>query len=271
MNPVQELKTLLEWIASQPESTPFRHVKTPLLQYYSKINSLENLIQTKSNDLDSILQDLSDRNEKLSSALQVIEAELKQKSEGLIALQEKIECLNMTLIEKEYQILEIKGINQQLQLQVPENSLNLRKVIELQSEIEGKVYEVLTLNTENKRLHQNLELSQTANNSYIKTIEELREKLKSLRIEYHEEKISKGYYEVKGFECNNIDHYCYCGKHCNFIDKVTADATTQTFFKPKHRKRQSGEMQRQTKVHEFIAYTSCMASAIEEFIITRNN
>ncbi|OMJ67577.1 hypothetical protein SteCoe_35211 [Stentor coeruleus] len=119
---------------------------------------------------------------------------------------------------------------------------DVKKIIELTSEIEQKEYEIIIQNTENTRLIQSLSQMQKANEMYMHTIDELKEKVKNLRIE------------------------CYMkNENCEEQLNKTVDRETQTLSLPRHKRRPSVSS-KIPKNNEFIAYTSCMASTIEALL-----
>ena len=209
MSPIQEIKNFFEWINSQSDSTPFKAIKLATNQFIIKLDKLEiSLKKTDNNEYKNILDELSMKNENLSISLFELEKELKYKSEGLKTFQEKIDELSNKLTQKENEVRDSLDLSNQLQLTITQiqssgNNACEQKIVELESEIEEKSYEILMLNTENKRLMQTIEQNQIANQSYIATIEDLKGKLRSVRIESYKD--TKGYTNRTQTERNYIE------------------------------------------------------------------
>ncbi|OMJ65697.1 hypothetical protein SteCoe_37765 [Stentor coeruleus] len=253
IDPMQEVKNLFDWMNSQPESTPFKSIKLSFPNIAAKLEALDNYVNSlhfpsENNEITVVLKDLSEKNNHLAESLQEIEQELKSKIQALQQLQEGIEDLRIRLKNKDIETNELKEENNRLNLQINEmknadKKSDMRKIIELTSEIEQKEYEIIIKNTENSRLVQSLDQMQKANEMYMHTIDELKEKVKNLRIE------------------------CYMkNENCEEQFNKTLDKETQTLTLPKHKKRPSA-VSRMQRTNEFIAYTSCMASAIEALLI----
>lgn len=252
ISPMQEVKNLFEWMNSQPESTPFKSIKLSFPTIAAKLVALDNYVNslhcpTENSEITVALKDLSEKNNQLGDSLQEIEQELKSKIQALQQLQEDIEDLRARLKNKDIETSELKEENNRLNMQINEmknadKKSDMRKIIELNSEVEQKEYEIIIQNTENTRLIQSLDQMQKANEMYMHTIDELKEKVKNLRIE------------------------CYMkNENSEEIVKNTVDRETQTLTLPKHKKRPSA-LSRKQRTNEFIAYTSCMASAIEALL-----
>ena len=85
-------------------------------------------------------------------------------------------------------MLEEKTVNEVLMNKISElragDTLKVpRKIIELENEIENKGFEVVILTTENIKLQNTLEQYKNSNTIYLNTIDELKKKLHSLRLE----------------------------------------------------------------------------------------
>ena len=272
-NPFEELKKLFEFINSQPETTSIKNIKIYLNQICGKIEFLEEFVNKTSDSLNfrQTLQDLSDQNTTLSKSLQKIEKEIKAKNEGLTLLQEKIQFLEFSLIEKETEMQELTKVNTQLKeavssMQLLEYKSNSRKIIELESELEEKSYEIIVLHTENKRLGQNFEQSESANKVHLNIIEDLKEKLKALRIENYE-KFEKNICQNPPKSSESKDS----SNSTETLPKEKASVYTQTLTFSKHKKRQSSDTSKPTTIQDLLSYSSCMASALEAFLTSSTN
>ena len=275
MSPIQEIKNFFEWINSQSDSTPFKAIKLATNQFIIKLDKLEiSLKKTDNNEYKNILDELSMKNENLSISLFELEKELKYKSEGLKTFQEKIDELSNKLTQKENEVRDSLDLSNQLQLTITQiqssgNNACEQKIVELESEIEEKSYEILMLNTENKRLMQTIEQNQIANQSYIATIEDLKGKLRSVRIESYKD--TKGYTNRTQTERNYIEKVpVFNAESEKKKKKESFCISTQTLMIPKHKKKSSYDLCRVSRMEDFISYTTCMASAIEALLTTGN-
>ena len=270
LNPIQELKHFFEWVNSQPENTPFKSIKLATVQYCSKLPKLESYIATRDtslhNDFSSILQELSQQNEQLSASLLKIESELMQKSEGLLKLQEKIEHLNSELLEKDRELNLSKNLSENLQFTLSkaestQKHLNEDKIIQLFTEVERKSYEMSLITTENRRLEKSVEQLQISNTSYLGIIEHLKKKLSHTKYEESRESgknsqrsNSESSYKLEELIANSFD------------EKRRNKRFLESRNKPALGKSKRTASNRVSAAEDFIAYSSCLASAVEALI-----
>lgn len=251
MDPIEELKSFFEWVNSQPDSTPFKSIKLATTQYLTKLAKLESFIASKSSkeydNFNEILQELSGKNQQLSSNLTQIEAELEEKSENLSKLQRKIQQLAFELAEKEAE-LDCK------QMEKIRNADEKRKIVELLSEIESKSYEILVLTTENQGLSSGLKQAQSSNLAYIEAIEDLKQKLKMMRLK-----------DGKSHE-NTLRRRNSSGIPLESLISEGSDSGKKPFPVKKHLGRPKRSPGNQLINKDFLAFTSCLASAVEALI-----
>ena len=240
-NPVQELRNIFEWICAQPDSVPFKSIKLSFNAIASKIDQIEELFE---NSGSSAVQELSSQNEKLNEQLVKIEKKLEEKVQDLKNFKLEVQDLQQALTLKDE---EIKTLNEGKE---GSKQVDSNEYIRLESELEEKSYEIIIIKTENKRLASDLAQSHKSNEFYIKTIDELKEKLKNSRIEA----ASKTSREKENFSMS----------HKSSPQCESSTQTTSSSRLPKKR-----IPKRNPELQDFIFYTSCMASAIEALIDSR--
>lgn len=198
------------------------------------------------------MQELSGKNQQLSSNLTQIEAELEEKSENLSKLQGKIQQLAFELAEKEAELDCVKS--KEIGVEKIKNANEERKIVELLSEIESKSYEIMILTTENQGLSSGLKQAQSSNSAYIKVIEELKQKLKLTRLK-----------DGKSHE-NILRRRNSSGIPLESLISEGSDSGKKLYQVKKLLGRPKRGPDRQLINKDFLAFASCLASAVEALI-----
>jgi hypothetical protein len=187
----ENLPSLIDWINKQPDECTVGQLKEALNNRNSISNELDNSsiqVQSIEKSPDNYLKELIEKNEELSTSLMQFEEELKNKAAGLDGLKASIVKLKKELAEKEAALVEEKTLNEALVGKINELSATgemrgTRRVVQLQNEIENKELEVVVLKTRNAQLENSLDQYRESNEVYLKTIEELKEKLHLMRLD----------------------------------------------------------------------------------------
>ena len=209
LSPLQEIKGFFEWVNSQADETPFKAIKLATGQFLFKIDKLEKSLKNRENEekYKKILEEIRLKNENLTESLGQLENELKSKSEGIRVLQEQINKMNEEAVFKENESKDsFFGSNHEFTIaQNKDKHVVEAKIGELEAEIEEKNYYAKVLETENKKLTQRNEQNEAATKVYIQTIEELKGKLKKMRIESVHQNSHKKENETRGFSIETVE------------------------------------------------------------------
>lgn len=243
-NPIQELKNIFDWIQNQPDNVPFKSIKLSFSTIACKLQEIEEMLSSPK--INNMVDELNEKNQKLSIFLSEIEEKLSRKSGDLEKLEKELKVLQQTLDEKDE---EIRRISED-KLGNTELIPNDLTIIKLESELEAKNYEVIMKTTENKRLANDLMHSNKSNEFYIKTIDELKDKLKHAR----QDVLNRTERESEKENLRTLP------KTPRFNESGTQTATGLRI--PKKKPPRKG-------LQDFISFTSCMASAIEALLDSR--
>lgn len=246
-NPLQELKNVFEWILNQPDSVPFKSIKLSFVTIANKLQEIELMLDGP--EVNDAMQELNQQNQKLSSHLTEIEQKLLKKSADLEKLEGDFKALQLILDEKDEEIRKICENREEFR-RIGESECLDTVIVKLESELEAKNYEVIMTSTENKRLASDLMHSNKSNELYIKTIDELKEKLKNAR----QEVVSRTEREKENFRILQ--------KTSRLCESATQTGTGLRAPKKKPERKSPG-------LQDFINFTSCMASAIEALLENR--
>jgi hypothetical protein len=163
----------------------------------------------------------------------------------LVKFEEQMKEMQGILAEKEEEIKKLGEKNEGSRFG-DIKSLDFDVLVKIEAELEEKNYEVIMIKTENSRLVNDLAQSNKSNEIYIKTIDELKEKLKNAR----QESTLKSTRDKESLST---------------MSKTArmSESSTQTYHlrNPKKRNEKRGP-----GYQDFISFTSCMATAIEELI-----
>jgi len=238
------LKNIFDWIQNQPDNIPFKSIKLSFSTIASKLQEIEGMLSSP--EINNAVHELNEKNQKLSGSLSEIEEKLLMKSADLEKLGKELKGLQQILDEKDEEIRRI------VEEKLGNTDLNPSQlaVIKLESELEAKTYEVIMKTTENKRLVNDLLHSNKSNEFYIKTIEELKDKLRNAR----QDVLNRTEREREKENLRTLP------KTPRFSESATQTATGLRI--PKKKPPRKG-------LQDFISFTSCMASAIEALLDSR--
>ena len=261
-------ENLISWIKAQPNECTVYEIKKILNE---KMNlHVEGLKNSESMNMEGYWKELSDKNERLSVSLSKIEEELNLKIKSLEILKEKLEKSQIEVSEKEAALLEEKTVNEVLMNKISElragDTLKVpRKIIELENEIENKGFEVVILTTENIKLQNTLEQYKNSNTIYLNTIDELKKKLHSLRLESCDD-FKNDFEKEESFSedltsLENLESF-------SDIDKVNTSTQTPEIYDQENLKTENKEIweNKSLKDGQYVFYISCMAKAVEDLL-----
>ncbi|CAG9336001.1 unnamed protein product [Blepharisma stoltei] len=273
----------------------FNRKNAELNEYIGELESENKKIKEFLKDLqyknENLSQDCNTKKKKIEELLNISSAmqkELKTNKKenqdlknALISLETEIEAVSRDLREKESENLMLKSVkNDKHKVEKLSQGYNI-KVKQIEAELESKSYEIRILATEKQRLQENLLQFQKINEDYVLCIQELKDKLKELRLKNIDSSLNKGKFEkessishISEEEIDDINVLDILPDESpeesrnepqkNNYEIIIKDLEDQIVTQKLEYEKELQSLSGISTFEDFSAFTSCMCSALEE-------
>ena len=261
-----------------------------LFESPKKISELNETISSLEKELEEAktknecLEKTQKENESLKVQLMSSEEKNQELEIKLLETQKQLESRqNLQEIQKVYQ--ENHNLRIQIQNFESKNSENESKVKQCETELESKHYEIMVCKNQNQVLKENCDYYKKTNQEHLQKITELKEKLKFAKKQAL--KAQNDYLESKHNEfqdLNILDMLPDCStqkssrentqrshqaasSECFEKENIQNNLELQLIQQRKYFEQEILNLNKLSSPSDFIAFTSCMSSAVEELLL----